>query len=163
MTVSEFFHGRNKSEVTIETCFSWNPPGTERSGMTMIAVDIPSGYEFEWTAAYDVMGLYPGLLVNFDKRPGKTLWYLDYVPTEETCFQVLGIITFVAVICIVTRTSVGLKQVMPKIMLFNLFLAHRATLLTSRQPDPYKTSSHFRALSSRYARCYFQLLFLRFF
>ena len=93
LTVSEFFHGRNKSEVTIETCFSWNPPGNERSGMTMIAVDIPSGYEFEWTAAYDVMGHYPGLLVNFDKRPGKTLWYLDYVPTEETCFQVC-IITF---------------------------------------------------------------------
>ena len=94
LTVSEFFHGRNKSEVTIETCFSWNPPGNENSGMTMIAVDIPSGYEFEWTAAYDVMGHYPGLLVNFDKRPGKTLWYLDYVPTEETCFQVVGIITF---------------------------------------------------------------------
>ena len=100
MTVSEFFHGRNKSEVTIETCFSWNPPGNENSGMTMIAVDIPSGYEFEWTAAYDVMGHYPGLLVNFDKRPGKTLWYLDYVPTEETCFQV-DTITFMAT----TRTS----------------------------------------------------------
>ena len=98
LTVSEFFHGRNKSEVTIETCFSWNPPGNENSGMTMIAVDIPSGYEFEWTAAYDVMGHYPGLmLVNCDKRPGKTLWYLDYVPTQETCFQV-AINRFMAII-----------------------------------------------------------------
>ena len=90
LTVTEFFHGRNKSEVTIEACFSWNAGDAypaDRSGMTMLAVEIPSGYEFEWTEAYKVMATLPSLLVNFDKKPGKTLWYLDHVPAEETCFH----------------------------------------------------------------------------
>ena len=57
LTIQEYFHGRNKSEVTIKSCFNWNnPAGSEhQSGMTLLAIDIPSGYNFEWSEAYKII------------------------------------------------------------------------------------------------------------
>ena len=87
LTIQEFFHGRNKSEITIRTCFSWTAPD-EESGLTLIAIDIPSGYNFEWSAAIGILssGVVPELR-DFDNQPGKTFWYLDHVPLEERCFD----------------------------------------------------------------------------
>ena len=45
LTIQEYFHGRNKSEITIKSCFSWTlTEESPTSGMAMLVVDIPSGY-----------------------------------------------------------------------------------------------------------------------
>ena len=45
MTISEFFRGRNKSEIDVRSCFSWTcTDESPVSGITMLEMDIPSGY-----------------------------------------------------------------------------------------------------------------------
>ena len=45
LTIDEYFHGRNKSEITIKSCFSWTlTDESPTSGYAMLVVDIPSGY-----------------------------------------------------------------------------------------------------------------------
>ena len=45
LTINEFFRGRNKSEIDVNSCFSWKcTDHSETSGLTMLVVDIPSGY-----------------------------------------------------------------------------------------------------------------------
>ena len=52
LTIQEYFHGRNKSEITIKSCFKWTLTSeSPRSGMAMLIVDIPSGYLMEQTSA----------------------------------------------------------------------------------------------------------------
>ena len=44
LNIQEYFHGRNKSEITIKSCFKWTLTSeSSRSGMAMLVVDIPSG------------------------------------------------------------------------------------------------------------------------
>ena len=45
LTVSESFRGRNKSEIDVNTCFSWTcTEESQASGMAMLIIDMPSGY-----------------------------------------------------------------------------------------------------------------------
>merc|ERR1719278_1656364 len=45
LTINEFFRGRNKSEIDVKSCFSWTcTDESPTSGLTMLVVDIPSGY-----------------------------------------------------------------------------------------------------------------------
>ena len=45
LTIEEFFHGRNKSEITIKSCFSWTLTSeSNSSGEAMLIVDVPTGY-----------------------------------------------------------------------------------------------------------------------
>ena len=45
LTISEFFRGRNKSEIDVRSCFSWTcTDESPVSGITMLEMDIPSGY-----------------------------------------------------------------------------------------------------------------------
>ena len=45
LTIHETFRGRNKSEIDVKSCMSWTcTQDSATSGMTMLVVDIPSGY-----------------------------------------------------------------------------------------------------------------------
>ena len=45
LTIYESFRGRNKSEIDVRSCFSWTcTDESSTSGMTMLVLDIPSGY-----------------------------------------------------------------------------------------------------------------------
>jgi len=73
LTINEFFRGRNKSEIDVKSCFSWTCTNeSPTSGLTMLVVDIPSGYIMLQDA--DVL------------KPGKTIWYLEHVPSKMQCF-----------------------------------------------------------------------------
>ena len=89
LNITEYFHGRNKSEVTIRSCFNWIGPSTEKSGMTLLAVEIPSGYAFEQFEGKRIIGTgeVPELKEVDTSRPGQTIWYLDHVPRAIRCFE----------------------------------------------------------------------------
>ncbi len=90
LTVREFFHGRNKSEITIESCFSWTLTSeSSTSGMAMLVVDIPSGYVILQPEANKIVrgGIVPEMRDADVNKPGKTIWYFDHVPAEKRCFQ----------------------------------------------------------------------------
>ena len=45
LTIRESYHGRNKSEIDVRSCMSWTcTEESSTSGITMLVVDIPSGY-----------------------------------------------------------------------------------------------------------------------
>lgn len=57
LSVKERFAGRNKSEVTVRSCFSWTL--TEEgptSGFAMLVVDSPTGYVIEQPEANRQVG-----------------------------------------------------------------------------------------------------------
>ncbi len=90
LTVQEFFHGRNKSEITIRSCFAWTlEEESDRSGMAMLVVDIPSGYLILQPEANALVRrrVVPELRDADVTKPGKTIWYFDNVPNEQRCFE----------------------------------------------------------------------------
>ena len=99
LTVQEFFHGRNKSEITIKSCFAWTL--TEEgptSGMAMLVVDIPSGYILLQPDANRIVRsrVVPEMRDADSTKPGKTIWYFDRVSGIEDFFpmavQVIGMV-----------------------------------------------------------------------
>ena len=45
LTIDENYRGRNKSEIDVKSCMSWTCTGdSPTSGLTMLVVDIPTGY-----------------------------------------------------------------------------------------------------------------------
>jgi len=90
LTVQEFFHGRNKSEITIRSCFSWTlTTESNVSGMAMLVVDIPSGYIILQPEANRIVrsGRVPELKDADVEKPGKTIWYFDHIPPYQQCFE----------------------------------------------------------------------------
>ena len=75
--------------MTIRSCFNWIGPNDEESGMTMLAVEIPSGYAFEQFEGQRVIrtGQVPELKEVDTTRPGQTIWYLNHVPKDIRCFD----------------------------------------------------------------------------
>merc|ERR1712141_18857 len=71
------------------SCFNWIGPSTEKSGMTLLAVEIPSGYAFEQFEGKRIIGTgqVPELKEVDTSRPGQTIWYLDHVPRAIRCFD----------------------------------------------------------------------------
>lgn len=59
------------------------------SGLTMLAVDIPSGYFMEQYAAMQMLRRpeLPQLIFADTSMPGKTLWYFNSIPPEQRCFE----------------------------------------------------------------------------
>ena len=90
LTIEERFHGRNKSEITIKSCFSWTlTEEGSTSGMAMLIVDIPSGYIMLQPDANRIVkrGVIPQLKDADVLKEGKTIWYFDHIPAEEQCFE----------------------------------------------------------------------------
>ena len=57
--------------------------------MTMLAVEIPSGYAYEQFEGMRVIrtGKVPELKEVDTTRPGQTIWYLNHVPKNVRCFD----------------------------------------------------------------------------
>ena len=90
LRIREFFHGRNKSEVTIQSCFSWTLTSEgPTSGQAMLVVDTPSGYLMEQPEANGIVRgqVVPEMRDADVTQPGKTIWYFDRVPNETRCFE----------------------------------------------------------------------------
>ena len=90
LTVEEKFHGRNKSEITIKSCFSWTlREEGETSGMAMLIVDIPSGYIMLQPDANRIVksGRIPQMKDADVLKEGKTIWYFDHIPSYQQCFD----------------------------------------------------------------------------
>jgi len=89
LTINEFFRGRNKSEIDVKSCFSWTCTNeSPTSGLTMLVVDIPSGYIMLQPDANKVVrsGEIPQMKDADVLKPGKTIWYLEHVPSNMQCF-----------------------------------------------------------------------------
>ena len=90
LSITEYFAGRNKSEVTIKSCFSWRLTSEgSTSGAAMLVVDTPSGYILEQYEANALVQRkpFPELRDADTTQPGKTIWYFDRVPNETRCFE----------------------------------------------------------------------------
>merc|ERR1712020_197336 len=94
LDIKERFHGRNKSEITIESCFNWTDlTDGKTSGMAMLVVDIPSGYIMLQPDANKLVrqvvrdGSVPEMRDADVTKPGKTIWYFDHIPAEKRCFE----------------------------------------------------------------------------
>ena len=93
LDIKERFHGRNKSEITIESCFNWTDlTDGKNSGMAMLVVDIPSGYIMLQPDANKLVRNLrkrnlPELVDADVTKPGKTIWYFDHVSSGKMkCF-----------------------------------------------------------------------------
>lgn len=90
LSIQESFHGRNKSEITVKSCFSWTLT-TEgpTSGLAMLVVDTPSGYVMEQPLANAIVksGVVPEMKDSDVTKVGKTIWYFNKVPNETRCFE----------------------------------------------------------------------------
>ena len=93
LTIEERFAGRNKSEITIKSCFAWTllSEGTT-SGMAMLIVDIPSGYIMLQPDANRIVrqNQQRGIKQLRDAdvlKEGKTIWYFDHILPQEQCFE----------------------------------------------------------------------------
>ncbi len=91
LAIKEFFHGRNKSEVTIRSCFSWTLTSeAPSSGLALLAVDVPTGYVMEQPEANAIVrsGVVPEMRdADVVTSAGRTVWYFDRVPNETRCFE----------------------------------------------------------------------------
>ena len=101
LEIKEYFAGRNKSEITIRSCFEWTlTDESPTSGMAMLVVDIPSGYIMLQPDANklvrqehkcpqtpnDPTCIIPQMKDADVTKPGKTIWYFDHIPAEKKCF-----------------------------------------------------------------------------
>ena len=90
LTIEERFEGRNKSEITIKSCFAWTLHAEgNTSGMAMLIVDIPSGYIMLQPDANRIVKQrrIPQLKDADVLKEGKTIWYFDHIPDYEQCFE----------------------------------------------------------------------------
>ena len=90
LTIEEFYYGRNKSEIAIKSCFSWTlTKESPTSGMAMLVIDIPSGYNILEPDAKKIIrsGIVPEMRDVDVTKSGKTIWYFDYIPQKVRCFE----------------------------------------------------------------------------
>jgi len=89
LKIKEFYYGRNKSEIVTRSCFRWKcTDENDISGMAMLVVDIPTGYIMLQPDANKVVrsNVIPQMKESDVTKPGKTIWYMDYVPSYTQCF-----------------------------------------------------------------------------
>ena len=89
LKIKEHFDGRNKSMITIDSCFRWTlTDESPTSGMAMLVVDIPSGYIMLQPDANKVVrsGVIPEMKDADVTKPGKTIWYFDHITNYTQCF-----------------------------------------------------------------------------
>ncbi|CAG7731091.1 unnamed protein product [Allacma fusca] len=90
LRVREFFSTeRNKSILTLESCFRWTLlDESDVSATAVLEVEIPSGYGLLQSDAISLVasGVHP-TLKDALAAPGKTSWYFDYITPEWTCFN----------------------------------------------------------------------------
>jgi len=89
LKIKENFHGRNKSEIAYNTCFKWTcTKESNTSGLTMLVLDIPSGYILLQPDANKIVrsNVIPQLRDADMEKPGKTIWFFDYIPSYMQCF-----------------------------------------------------------------------------
>jgi len=92
LTIEEFpvISSRNKSEIVVKSCFSWLcTDESPVSGMTMLEVDIPSGYIMLQPDANKIVRskVIPTLKDADMEKEGKTLWYFEHIPSYMQCFS----------------------------------------------------------------------------
>ncbi|GLH02408.1 CD109 antigen [Gryllus bimaculatus] len=83
------FHGRNHSHVTYKSCQSWiNFNESERSGMAVLDVTIPTGYIIQQQKldAY-IISRQVRNLQRARFQESKVLFYFDYLDNEEICLN----------------------------------------------------------------------------
>ncbi|KAI5704478.1 hypothetical protein M8J75_005777 [Diaphorina citri] len=89
LRVQEFYSPlRNKSAITLQSCFRYiKEPGTV-SGSAVLEMDLPSGYHLLESQAMQVISsqVHPTLR-DVHTVPGKTIWYFQYIPSEWSCFN----------------------------------------------------------------------------
>ena len=81
---------RNKSEIIVKSCFAWLcTDESPVSGYTMLQVDIPSGYIMLQPDANKIVRskVVPQLKDADMEKPGKTLWYFEYITNQMQCFE----------------------------------------------------------------------------
>lgn len=86
----EYLAGRNKSEVSYNTCFKWTcTDESEQSGFAMLVLDIPSGYILLQPDANKIVrsGVIPQMKDCDMEQPGKSIWYFDFIPSYQQCFR----------------------------------------------------------------------------
>ncbi|PSN51286.1 hypothetical protein C0J52_05303, partial [Blattella germanica] len=89
LEVQEYYSTfRNKSFITIQSCFRWLLDDPPVSGSTVLEVEIPTGYNLLESEAEELVasGAHPTLR---DGRTieGKTYWFFEYITRERTCFN----------------------------------------------------------------------------
>ncbi|XP_063236923.1 thioester-containing protein 1 allele S1-like [Bacillus rossius redtenbacheri] len=89
LAVGEFYPpSRNKSAVTIESCFRWTRRQPPVSAAAVLEVQLPTGYGLLESEAVALVasGAHPTLR---DARsvPGRTIWFFDHIPPDWTCFN----------------------------------------------------------------------------
>ena len=76
-------------QVTIRSCFNWIGPQDEESGMTMLSVEIPTGYAYEQFDGLKLIrtGIVPELKEVDATQNGQTIWYFNHIPKDVRCFE----------------------------------------------------------------------------
>ena len=76
-------------QVTIRSCFNWIGPHDEESGMTMLSIEIPTGYAYEQFDGLKLIrtGIVPELKEVDATQNGQTIWYFNHIPKEVRCFE----------------------------------------------------------------------------
>ncbi|XP_023330073.1 CD109 antigen [Eurytemora carolleeae] len=90
LNIKEMFAGRNKSEITYDTCFKWTCiDESPQSGFAMLVLDIPSGYILLQPDAVKIVrsGVIPELRDADMEKAGKTIWFFDYISSKLQCFS----------------------------------------------------------------------------
>uniref|UniRef100_A0AAR5PB89 NTR domain-containing protein n=2 Tax=Dendroctonus ponderosae TaxID=77166 RepID=A0AAR5PB89_DENPD len=87
LVTKQFFYGRNQSHITYVSCQRWtNLNESERSGMAVLDVTIPTGYivQQQDLDAYIISRRVRNLQrAKFHER--KVFFYFDYLDSEDTC------------------------------------------------------------------------------
>uniref|UniRef100_A0A8D8ZM66 Complement C3 n=2 Tax=Cacopsylla melanoneura TaxID=428564 RepID=A0A8D8ZM66_9HEMI len=89
LTVTEFYSPRrNKSAITMQSCFRYMKQFSPVSGAAVLELDLPTGYHLLESQAMDVVKsrAHPTLR-DVHTVPGKTIWYFQYISSEWSCFN----------------------------------------------------------------------------
>ncbi|PNF42789.1 hypothetical protein B7P43_G13621 [Cryptotermes secundus] len=89
LEVKEFYSSfRNKSFITIQSCFRWLLEDPPMSGLSVLELELPTGYNLLESEAERLVrsGVHPTLR---DARiiEGKTFWFFEHIMQNWTCFN----------------------------------------------------------------------------
>lgn len=89
LNVTEYYSSeRNKTLITIQSCFRYTRDFPKVSGTAVLEIEIPTGYFLVESEAVKIAesGIHPTLR-NALSVEGKTVWFFDHITTEWTCFN----------------------------------------------------------------------------
>ncbi|XP_075233181.1 CD109 antigen-like isoform X2 [Lycorma delicatula] len=89
LRIKEFYSNyRNKSIITIESCFRWVRQWPVVSGATVLEVELPTGYHLIESEAEAVVKDSTHPTLNDAKtEEGRTFWFFEYVEQSWSCFN----------------------------------------------------------------------------